>query len=45
VATAIDEFGFHAPLAARERRLHFAAYACLAAFLGVACWRGALAWN
>jgi len=44
-ATAWDAFGFHGPLDARERRIHLAAYACLAGFLGVACWRGALAWN
>lgn len=43
-ATVWDEAGFHGPLAARERRLHFAAYACLSGFLGVAAWRGALAW-
>ena len=44
-ATAYDETGFHGPLDARERRLHFAAYACLAAFVGVSYWRGALAWS
>ena len=31
-----DELGFHGPLDVRERRLHFAAYSALAAFL--ACW-------
>jgi hypothetical protein len=28
-----DEFGFHAPLAARERRVHFASYAALGLFV------------
>ena len=44
IASAYDELGFHGALDARERRLHFAAYACFAMFLGVAFWRGALAW-
>jgi hypothetical protein len=45
IASAIDEFGFHGLLAAHERRLHFAAYACFAGFVGVSFWRGAMAWN
>ena len=45
VASAIDEFGFHALLALRERRLHFAAYACFAGFIGVSVWRGAMPWD
>ena len=35
-----DEFGFHASLAARERRVHFASYAALCLFLGVGLWPG-----
>lgn len=31
-----DELGFHGALDARERRLHYAAYTALAAF--IACW-------
>jgi hypothetical protein len=34
---ACDEFGFHAHLAARERRVHFASYAALCVF--VAAWQ------
>jgi hypothetical protein len=30
---ATDEFGFHAQLAQRERRVHFAAYAALCVFV------------
>ena len=45
VATVWDAAGFHAPLDPRERRVHAAAYACFAAFLAVAAWRGAFAWN
>jgi hypothetical protein len=29
----VDEFGFHAPLPARERRVHFASYVALALFV------------
>lgn len=36
VVSAWDEFGFHAGLAARERRVHFAAYGALGLF--VAAW-------
>lgn len=43
-AAGADEFGFHAPLEPRERRLHHIAYACFAGFLGVAFWLGALPW-
>jgi len=35
--TAWDELGFHGPLAVRERRVHFAAYAALGLFVGA--WR------
>ena len=38
VCTACDELGFHRHLAARERWLHFSAYAALAVFLGVWRW-------
>jgi len=31
---AWDEIGFHAPLEARERRVHFLSYAALAVFVG-----------
>jgi len=44
-AAAWDELGFHRQLAARERRLHYVAYLCFGGFVGVALWRGALAWN
>src|SRR5688572_27685530 len=44
LAGAADEFGFHAPLERRERRLHHAAYACFAGFVGVALATGALGW-
>jgi hypothetical protein len=44
VVGGIDEFGFHGPLSSHERRLHCAAYACFAAFIGVALWRGAMPW-
>ncbi|KGQ18779.1 hypothetical protein LF41_312 [Lysobacter dokdonensis DS-58] len=39
-----DEWGFHGPLDVRERRLHYVAYACFAAFVAVACGTGALRW-
>jgi len=38
VLAGADEFGFHGHLAARERRIHFAAYAALLLFVLV--WRG-----
>jgi hypothetical protein len=38
ICTACDELGFHGQLAARERWVHFAAYAALAVFLGVWRW-------
>jgi len=38
VLTVWDEVGFHRLLAARERRVHFAAYAALALFLGAWGW-------
>jgi hypothetical protein len=37
VVTFADEFGYHGHLAARERRIHFAAYAALLVF--VLAWR------
>jgi hypothetical protein len=37
VCAAWDELGFHRLLAARERRIHFAAYSALALF--VCAWR------
>jgi|CXWL01.1.fsa_nt_gi hypothetical protein len=43
-AACADEFGFHAPLEQRERRLHHVAYASFAGFLSVAFWLGALTW-
>jgi hypothetical protein len=42
LAGGADELGFHAPLPTRERRLHHAAYACFAGFIGVALALGAL---
>jgi hypothetical protein len=45
IACSFDEFGFHGPLAARERRLHFAAYTCFAGFICVSFWRGAMQWG
>jgi hypothetical protein len=39
VASA-DEFGFHAHLAARERRVHFASYGALLVFILVWYWLG-----
>lgn len=44
LAACADEFGFHAALERRERRLHHAAYACFAGFVAVAAAQGALAW-
>lgn len=44
LAGAADEFGYHAPLPVRERRLHHAAYACFAGFVGVAVALGAVPW-
>lgn len=35
VAACADEFGFHASLERRERRLHHAAYACFAGFVAL----------
>ncbi len=43
-AALADEWGFHAPLEARERRLHHIAYACFAGFIAVAVGIGALRW-
>jgi hypothetical protein len=43
-AAIADEAGFHGMLERRERRLHHVAYACFAAFVGVAAWLGALPW-
>ena len=42
LAAFFDEFGYHGMLAARERRLHFAAYASFAGFVSWAAWLGAL---
>ncbi|MDQ6685356.1 MAG: hypothetical protein M3Z16_09520 [Pseudomonadota bacterium] len=36
VAALLDELGYHRSLHRHERRLHFAAYACFAVFIGVA---------
>ncbi len=36
--SAWDEFGFHAGLAERERRVHFAAYGALGLFVAVWVW-------
>jgi hypothetical protein len=36
VATLADELGFHGSLPSHERRIHFAAYACLGLFAAVA---------
>lgn len=44
-AAIADEAGFHGQLEHRERRLHHVAYACFAAFVGVAAWLGALRWT
>jgi hypothetical protein len=41
-AAFFDEFGYHGMLEARERRLHFAAYACFAGFVAWAAWLHAL---
>jgi hypothetical protein len=38
VVASADEFGFHAHLAARERRVHFASYLALLAFVLVWQW-------
>ena len=42
LATLADELGFHRGLPRRERRLHFAAYACFAGFIAIALGIGAL---
>lgn len=42
-ATVVDEGRFHGALPAHERRLHFLAYACFAAFVGAAWALGAFA--
>lgn len=42
LAEIADEVGFHALLSRRERRVHFAAYACFAGFVATALWLGAL---
>jgi len=39
VLAAADEFGFHGHLAARERRIHFAAYAALLVFVFAWQWQ------
>jgi hypothetical protein len=38
VLTVWDEAGFHRSLDVRERRVHFAAYAALALFIGAWAW-------
>lgn len=43
LCAACDELGFHRHLAARERRVHFMAYAALGVFLGVWLWTEAAA--
>lgn len=43
-AACADEFGFHAALERRERRVHHAAYACFAGFVALAFALGALVW-
>jgi len=35
VSASLDEFGFHAHLDRRERRVHFASYAAMALFIAV----------
>jgi hypothetical protein len=42
VTTTADELGFHRSLPRKERRIHFAAYACFAGFLIEATRMGAL---
>jgi hypothetical protein len=37
---AVDEFGYHGHLAARERYVHFASYVALCIFLGLGVWPG-----
>ena len=40
VLEVFDEFGFHRHLEARERRIHFAAYVALLAFVLTWQWKG-----
>jgi len=40
LAAFVDEWRYHGPLETRERRLHFVAYGCFLAFVGVATAQG-----